>query len=213
MRALALLIGFGLFAGCSTSSWKDTGKPGPWCAPNTQARVLYRTVDAPWLPNPQSEMAFVGKSGGKKSDISFWNELDDYFLHCPFIEQWPAHGRVGTRDGHSIPEHELPFDLCLVSMNPTVIIGSERQDPKVSSFWPLDKSSCAFIGSTFLLDKIAVRTTVPYHAGAKVIWFSPSADQVLHELALTSGTASFVVCTNVEISVVVDGTELKSLRK
>lgn len=197
-----------LFPGCTQTAWKDTGQRGPWCAPDTQAHVVYRTVDSIGVPNPQGEMALVGKSGAKQREVSFWHELDGYFAKCTFINQWPIHGTV-----NSIPSHELPFDLCLVSINPTVVVGAERQDPKVSAFWPLDKAGCSFIGSTFLIDEIAVRPSVPFHRGAKVIWFSPAVDHDLHQLDLTSGTASFAIGNGEEIVIAVDGPQLKTARK
>jgi len=160
------------------------------------------------MPNPQGQVAFVGKSGIKKMGVSFWHELDQYFGRCKFIDQWPTHGTV-----NSIPSHEVPFDLCLVSMTPTVIVGVERQDPKVSSFWPLDKSRERFVGSTFLIDPIAVRTTIPYYPGARIIWFSPAVDYNLHEIDLKPGTASFMISKGEQIFLSVDGAQLKTVRK
>ena len=208
MKSLALFVALSFLTGCSATAWKDTGQPGPWYAPNKQAHVSYRTVNSFGMPNPQGEMALVGKSGVKQRDVSFWHELDSYFAKCTFINQWPTHGSTD-----SIPTHELPFDLCLVSINPTVIVGAERQDPKVSSFWPLEKSPYSFIGSTFLVDEIAVRTTVPYHPGAKVFWFSPAVDYDLHQIDLTSGAASFTIGRGGQIAVVVDGAQLTTTRK
>ena len=208
MKSIVLFVALSFLAGCSGSAWKDSGRPGPWYAPGMQAHVFYRTVNSFGMPNPQGEMALAGKSGVKTRDVSFWHELDEYFGKCRFIDQWPTHGTVD-----SIPSHELPFDLCLVSMNPTVIVGAERQNPKVSSFWPLDKSEFAFIGSTFLIDPIAVRTTIPYHSGAKVIWFSPAIGYDLHQLDLASGTASFAIGKSEQIVVVVDGAQLTTSRK
>ena len=204
----APLIILSLFVGCSTTAWKEAGQPGPWCAPDTMGHVLYRTVNFIGMPNPQGEMALVGKSGAKQSSISFWHELDEYFSKCSFIDQWPTHGTVG-----SIPSHRTPFDMCLVSMNPTVIVGVERQNPKVSAFWPLATSEYAFIGSTYLVDAIAVGTTLPYHPGAKVIWFSPAIDNNLHEIDVVSGTASLTIGKGGRISVAVDGAKLTTLRR
>ena len=203
-----LFVALSFLAGCSGSAWKDSGRPGPWYAPGMQAHVFYRTVNSFGMPNPQGEMAFAGKSGVMTRDVSFWHELDEYFSKCRFIDQWPTHGTV-----NSISSHEPPFDLCLVSMNPTVIVGAERQNPKMSSFWALDKSEFAFIGSSFLIDPIAVRTTIPYHPGAKVIWFSPAVDYDLHQLDLSSATASFAIGKNEQIVVVVDGPQLTTSRK
>ena len=200
MKLIGLLSLLSLLTSCSVTAWKDSSKAGPWCAPGRQAHVFYRSVNSFGAPKPQDEMALEGKSGVKTRDVSFWHELDRYFGKCRFIDQWPTHGTV-----NSIPSHQIPFDLCLVSMNPTVIVGAERQDPKVSSFWPLDKSKFAFIGSTFLIDPIAVRTTIPWYQGAKVIWFSPAVDYDLHQLDLTSGTASFAIGKSEQIGVVVDG--------
>jgi hypothetical protein len=156
MRFFALVIVLSILVGCSATAWKDVGKPGPWCAPDTRARVFYRTVNSFGMPNAQDEMALVGKSGEKRISVSFWRELDEYLSKCSFINKWPSFGTV-----NSIPSHHTPFDLCLVSMNPTVIVGVEKQDPKVSAFWPLSTSGYAFIGSTHLMDPIAVGTTIP----------------------------------------------------
>ena len=208
MKSLALLSLLSLFTGRSATAWKDTGQQGPWCAPGMRGHVFYRTVDSFGAPNPQDRMALTGKSGAKTSEFSFHHELDAYFGRCTFVNGWPAHETVD-----SIPSHELPFDLCLVSMNPTVIVGAERQNTKVSSFWPLDKSGFAFIGSSFLIDPIAVRTTIPYHPGAKVIWFSPAVDYDLHQLDLTSGTGSFAIGRSEQIVVLVDRAQLTTSRK
>jgi hypothetical protein len=172
-------------------------------------------VDFIGLPSPQVEAAFVGRWGGKKNYLSVWRELDRYFWSCPFIRQWPTRGLIGTTDGYTIAQHDLSFDLCLVSINPTVVIGSEREDPKVSSFWPLTRTSYSysFVRSTFLFEPIAVLTTVPYHQGAKVFWFSPAVDYDLHQIDLTSGAASFKIGKREQIAVIVDGVELKTSRK
>ena len=208
MKYLTLFVALSFLTGCSVSDWKDSGRQGPWYAPGMQAHVFYRTVDSMAMPNPQGEMALAGQSGVKTKGVSFLHELDEYFGKCKFIDQWPTHGTV-----NSIPQHEVPFDLCLISMNPTVIVGAERQNPKASSFWPLNKSGFAFINSTFLIDPIAVRTTIPYHLGAKVIWFSPVVDHNLHQLDLTSGTASLAIGKNELVVVEVDGTQLVTSRK
>jgi hypothetical protein len=208
MKHLAFFVTLGFLTGCSVTDWKDTGQAGQWCAPGVQARVFCRTVDSLGAPNPQGQMALAGKSGVKTRADSFYHELDAYFGECTFINQWPTHG---TTD--SIPSHEVPFDMCLVSMDPTVIVGAERQDPKVSSFWPMNKSPYPFIGSSSLVDEIAVRTTVPYHLGAKVFWFSPAVDHDLHQIDLTSGAASFTITKREQIAVIVDGAQLKTSRK
>lgn len=194
--------------GCSVSSWKDIGRPGPWCAPNTQAHVLTRISNSLGAPTPQSKMAFSAQSGAKQTEFSLLHELDNYFSKTKFIEQWPTHGTV-----NSIPSHETPFDLCLISINPTVIVGVQRKDPKISSFWPLDKSPYVFVASTYLVDPIAVRTTVPYYAGATVFWFSPAVDYNLHQIDLGSGAATFAIGNKQTISLNIDGTDLKTSRQ
>ena len=208
MKPLALLSLLSLLTGCSVTAWKDTGQPGPWCAPNTRGHIFYRTVNSLGMSNPQGEMALAGKSGVKKSEFSFYHELDAYFGKGTLINQWPAHGTI---DSH--PTHQSPFDLCMVSMNPTVIMGVERQNPEVSSLGPVPTWGCAFVGSSFLLDPIAIRTELPYHPGAKVVWFSPVIGYDLHQIDLTSGTASFTIDKNEQIAVVVDGARLTTSRK
>ena len=208
MKSLALLLVLGFLAGCSATAWKDTGRPGPWCAPGVRAHIFYRTVDSFGAPNPQGRMALAGKSGAKESEFSFLHELDAYFGRCTFINQWPAHG---TTD--SYPTHQSPFDLCMVSMNPTVIMGIERQNPNVSSLGSADTWGPAFIGSSYLLEPIVIRTELPYHSGAKVVWFSPAVDYDLHQLDLASGTASFAIGKGEQIVVVVDGAQLTTSRK
>jgi hypothetical protein len=208
MKRIVLSTVLGFLTGCSVTAWKDTGQPGPWCAQGAQAHMFYRTVDSFGAPNAQGQMALAGKSGGKNSQVSFYHELDKYFAKCTFINQWPTHGFV-----NSIPSHQSPFDLCMVSMNPTVIMGVERKNPEVSSLGPVSTWGCAFIGSTFLRDPIAIRTSLPYHVGAKVIWFSPALDYDLHQLDLTSGVASFPISRSEQIAVTVDGAELKTSRR
>jgi hypothetical protein len=208
MKSLALFVLLSLLTGCSATAWKETGQAGPWCAPGEQAHVFYRTVDSFGAPNPLGQMALAGRSGVKTSEFAFYHELDTYFGRCTFINQWSTHGTVD-----SIPSHEVPFDMCLVSIDPTVIVGAQRQDPKVSSFWPMNKSPYPFIGSSFLVDEIAVRTTVPYHSGAKVFWFSPAVGYDLHQIDLTSGAASFTINKHDQIAVIVDGAQLTTSRK
>jgi len=215
VKSVALFTVLALLAGCSATPWKDTGKPGPWCAPNKQSRIYHGTVDYFWALTPEGQGAFDGKWGFKKNYDSIRRELDSYFWDCPFIEQWPVHGSVSAGYLVSIAQHVSPFDLCLVSINPTVIIGSERPNPKRSSFWPVNRSqyhSC-YVSSTFICDEIAVGTNVPYHPGAKVFWFSPAVDHDLHEIDLSSGSASFPISKRQQIAVVVEGLELKTSRK
>ena len=208
MKFFAPLIVLVFLTGCSVSAWKNTGQSGPWCAPRAQAHVFYRTINSFGMPNPQGEMAFVGKSGFKQNSIEFWHELDKYFGKCTFLNQWPAHG---TTD--SIPTREIPFDLYLVSMNPTVIVGVERQNPELSALGSVDKWGCPIIGSTYLINYIAVRTNLPYRSGAKIIWFSPAIDLELHQLDLTLGSTSITIDKNEHITVASDGTQLTTLRK
>ena len=153
-------------------------------------------------------MALAGKWGIKRSQISFYHELDAYFGKCTFINQWPTGMSI-----NSIPSHLSPFDLCMVSMNPTVIMGVERQNPEVSSLGPIPTWGCAFISSTYLLLPIAIRTSLPYYSGAKVVWFSPAVDHDLHQIDLSSGTASITINRHEYIVVTVDGAELTTLRK
>ncbi len=209
MKSLASLIFLGLLVGCSSTAWKDTGEEGPWCAPNTRARVFYRTVDFLGAPNPQEEVAYACKSGGKKVNVSSWRELDSYFGKCTFIKQWPESN--GTVNG--VRQHLSPFDLCLVAMNPTVIVGAARQDTRVSSLDSPATKKYVFIGSTFLDGFIEVRTILPYHPGAKVVWFSPAVDYDLHQIDLGAGTASFTISKNEQITVTVEGAQLSTLRK
>ena len=208
MKSLALFVLLSLLAGCSATAWKDTGQSGSWCAPGVRGYVFYRTVDSFGAPNPQGRMALVGRSGVKESEFSFHHELDDYFGRCSFIKRWPSHG---TTD--SYPTHQSPFDLCMVSMNPTVIMGVERQNPDVSSLGPVTSWRCAFVGSSYLLDEIAIRTELPYHPGAKMVWFSPAVDFDLHQIDLTSGAACFTIGKNEQIGVVIDGAQVMTSRK
>jgi hypothetical protein len=168
-------------------------------------------VDYFWALTSEGQGAFDGKWGGKKNYDSIRRELDSYFWHCPFIEQWPVHGSVSGGYLVSIAQHVPPFDLCLVSINPTVIIGSERKDSKVRALWP--EGRAPYIGSSFIFGAIAVHTNVPYHPGAKVFWFSPAVDHDLHEFDLSSGSASFPISKRQQIAVVVEGLELKTSRK
>jgi hypothetical protein len=70
------------------------------------------------VPNPQDQVAFAAKSGAKKNVMTIYQELDGYFANCAFIKQWPESNTYNS----SIREHVSPFDLYLVSMNPTVIV-------------------------------------------------------------------------------------------
>ena len=153
-------------------------------------------------------MALAAESGAKQTAFSFSHELDLYFGKCVFIKRWPAAGTTG-----SYPTYEPPFDLCMVSMNPTVVIGVERQNPKISSFGPVDTWGLASVGSSYLVDPIAIRTNLPYHSGAKVIWFSPAIDNDLHEINLAYGTASFAIGDGEQISVFVGGAQLMTSRR
>lgn len=204
MKSCAWLPVLGLLVGCSTP-WEDTGKQGPWCAPNSRARVLYRTVDALGAPNPQSETAFENEAGVKKTRLSFWRELDEYLDRCAFIDEWPADGTVD-----SVTQHKSPYDFYLVSMDPTIVIGVERENSESTT---LIDPAMPFVGSTHLSGHIEVRTTLPYHAGATVVWFSPAESHQLHKLDVGDGTASFTIPGQARISVAVEkGTELVTSR-
>ena len=203
---LALLPVLGLFVGCS-SGWKDTGAQGPWCAPATRSKVFSRSW-ATFNGPRDGEVGYSNASGVKKSGISLSRELDDYFSRCSFINQWPAGGTVGL-----VRQHDSPFDLCLVSIDPTVIVGVERQDLKVRSFHSPARKGHVFTSSAHLLGFIEVRTTLPYHSGARVIWFSPGVDYDLHQLDPGAGTGTFAVGEQAQFSIVVDGEQLTTLRK
>jgi hypothetical protein len=206
MRFLPLLSVLGLLVGCA-GAWKDTGERGPWCAPNVRSRVFYR--DLPSVAGPQhGEVAYEDTSGVKRSEHSFRHELNDYFIQCAFIKKWPEGGTVG-----STRQHHAPFDLCLVSMEPTVIVGVERRDPGVSSLDRPDITKYVWLGTPHLVNPIEVRTTLPYHKGARVVWFSPAEDHELHRLDLEPGKASFAIGKIVQISVAVDGARLVTSRK
>jgi len=204
----ALLIVLIVLVGCTATVWKDTGLPGPWCSPDTRAHILYRTVNSIGMSNPQGEMALAEKLGVKKSEFVLHDELDKYFSKCTFINQWPTHGTI-----NSIPAHESPFDLCMVSINPMVIVGVKRQNPEVSSLGPMDTWGSAFIGSSYLLDEVAIRTQLPYYPSANIVWFSPDIDYDLHQVDVSSGTASFAIGKNEKIVAVVEGGHLTILRK
>ncbi len=178
---MSLLILLAL-SGCGTTSWKDTGEEGPWCAVGERARTFSRTVDRFMAPNPQEEVAYESKSGVRRNRLEIYHELDEYCSKCTFINQWPKHGSVG-----SVANHESPFDLYLVSMNPTVVVGVENKARKATDS-PYIKGG--IVGSQYLLAPIAVRTTLLYPPDAKVVWFSPAVDHDLHQIDLTTGTAS-----------------------
>jgi hypothetical protein len=205
-KFLASLSFLGLLAGCS-GGWRDTGEHGPWCAPNKRARVFYRTVASVAGPQ-QGEVSYENNSGVKKSKLSFGHELDEYFGQCAFINQWPQHGTV-----NSVSQHEPPFDLCLVAMDPTVIVGVERRNPKVSALDSPAKKAYVFVGSTHLLGFVEARTTLPYYKGAEVVWFSPEEDHELHRLDLGAGTASFTVGKVARITVAIEGPLLATSRE
>jgi hypothetical protein len=205
LTSLTILV---LLSGCGTTSWKDTGEKGPWCASETRARVFYRTVDYFMAPNPQGEVAYEDKSGTKRNSVAFWQELDKYFSRCTFINQWSEHGTVD-----SVGNHNSPFDLYLVSMNPTVVVGVEKKDHNVSSMDSPYIKKYVFVGSTYLLDPVEVITTLPYHSGAKVVWFSPAVDYDLHQIDLGTGAASFLIDKKEQINVVLDEAQLTTLRK
>jgi hypothetical protein len=208
MRFKTLLIIFGFFLGCSSTPWKDVGEQGPWCAPSTRARVFCRTVNQFMASNEQGQAAYASSSGIKRSSVSFGQELDSFFVKSTFIDQWPDSNFFVN----SIRQHLSPYDLCLVSMSPTVIVGVEK-DRKESSLNSTYAKKHHFIGSTFLVDSIEVRTTLPYHFGARVVWFSPASGYDLHQLDLETGTASFAISEKEQIKVTVEGTELMTLRK
>jgi hypothetical protein len=207
MKSYGLLLSvLGLVVGCSPS-WKDTGQQGPWCAPNAQARVFCSELVSVAGPQ-QDQRAYESKSGVKHSEVSFLHELDEYFSKCTFISQWPARGTI-----NSVRQHKSPFDLCFVSMEPTVIVGVERQDPKVSALDSPARKKCLFLSSTHLTDFIQVRTTLPYHVGAGVVWFSPAEDHDLHRIDLGTGTATFTIGEVGQITVAVEGGLLITSRK
>jgi hypothetical protein len=153
-------------------------------------------------------VAYANASGSKKSQRSFSQELNDYFRRAKFIKEWPEGGTVGT-----VRQHFSPLDLCLVSMDPTAIIGVQRKDPNVSSLHSPATKKYVFIGSPYLDHFIEVRTTLPYHSGARVVWFSPAVDDDLHDLDLRGGEGSFAIGKQARISVAVDGEQLTTSRK
>jgi len=208
MKTFAPLVGVSLLVGCGITAWKDKGQLGSWCASDTQARVYYRTVNSIGMSNPQDEIALAGKSGAKHSTFSFHADLDNYFGRCTFISQWPKHGTTDT-----FSTYEPPFDFYLVSINPIVVVGVERQNPQMSALGRMDTWDCESIWSSYLLNPIAIRTKAPYYRSANVVWFSPAVDGDLHHLDMTSSAASFKITKDDQITVVVDGAQLTTSRK
>jgi hypothetical protein len=98
-------------------------------------------------------------------------------------------------------------------MDPTVIVGVERRNPKVSALNSSATKKYVFVGSTHLLGFIEVRTTLPYFKGAKVVWFSPEEDHELHRVDLGAGTASFTVGKVTQITVAIEGPLLATSRE
>lgn len=208
MKILGPLIALVFLVGCSSTPWKDTGSPGPWCAPDTRAHVFHRTVDAIGWSAPHGEMAFAGKSGFKKNGESLREDLDKYFCKCTFINEWPI---VGESD--SFQCHKSPFDLCLVSINPIVVVGVEKQDPNASALSPLIRSGCATVMPESLVGEIPISISIPYYPNAKIVWFSPAVDRELHSLDVASGTNSFKIRRNEQMIVTVEGGQLTTSRK
>lgn len=140
--------------------------------------------------------------------------MDKYFSTCTFIKQWTeSNGTTSDLKYGPVKQHISPFDLCLVSMNPTVIVGVEKKDPKASSLNSPYTKKYLFIGTTFLDDPIEVRTILPYHPSAEVVWFAPDFGDKLHQIDLGTGTASFAINKKEQITVTVEGSELKTIRK
>jgi hypothetical protein len=195
-----------IFFACCNSPWKDPGLQGPWCAPNTRARIYYRNL--PGIDRRDSKIAYADKSGRKIDTLSFLHELDEYFGKCTFIRQWP---KAGTING--VTAHQPPFDLWLVSMDPTVIVGVQKPDPKKSALGPTDPVAYRQVHSTALPSPIVAWTTLPYHRGAEVVWFSPSTDYDLHPIDLKSGSVRFAISETEWITVAVVKSELVTRRE
>jgi hypothetical protein len=113
-------------------------------------------------------------------------------------------------DYGDVKEHVSPFALYLISINPTIILGVEKDDKQIPS---TQQGKEPFISSTFLDDLIMIRINPPYKAGAKVIWFAPSMDNKLHQIDLAAGTANFAINKREQITITVEGSELKTMRK
>lgn len=210
MKTAAWLLFFAPpLIGCGTTAWEDTGEVGPWCATGRQARVLSRTVNPIGAPNPQTQLAFEDGLGRKQEEGSLWRKLDEYFSQCTFIQEWPTRGTI-----NSVAQHEAPFDFYMISINPIVIMGVDRQ-PLQSVPPKLSRRKCeVFVGSKHLVGFIAVRTKIPYRPGLHVVWFSPDADHELHELDLKDGIAGFTVGEKVRVTVTVeDNSQLVTSRE
>ena len=216
MKSFALLAVLGLFSGCASYTvWTSTAAAVPWCGPDRRAHVYYRywtqTEDNLFQREPEryQQVGYSGKSGVKKSAASFRKELDEYFRNCTFIKQWPQDINAGP----PWPRFS-PFQLYFVSMDPTVVVGVEKPDPKMFQVvLPPMQEKVYGIDSTYLVDFIEARTTLPYHSGAKIVWFSPAVDHDLHQIDFTSRVASFTVGENEQIIVTADGAELRTSRK
>jgi hypothetical protein len=207
-------------SGCGTS-WENTGGQGPWCAAGRRARVFSKTFSSFNGPR-QTIWAYESKSGFKHDSGEFARELNEYFSKCTFINQWHKRGTIGSTNGTSTPNYESPFDLYLVSMNPTVVVGVDKRariaavDKKARSDNPTDSLSTpkvGFVWSTYVCGPIDVATVLQYHPGAKVVWLSPAVDNDLHQVDVTSGTASFPIGNNEQITLSVDDTKLVTARK
>ena len=217
MTSLLVLLAL---SGCGTS-WENTGGQGPWCAAGRRARVFSKTFSS--INGPRETIwAYESKRGFKQDSGGFVRELNEYFSKCTFIKQWHKWGTIGGPNGTSTPNYESPFDLYLVSMNPTVVVGVDKKarvvgvGKKARSDNPTDSLSTpkvGFVWSRYVCGPIAVATVLQYRPRAKVVWLSPAVDYDLHQVDLTSGTASFPIGDNEQITVAVEGEKLATSRK
>ena len=176
---------------------------GPECAPNVRARVVYRPT------SHFDKTAFQDEAGFKTDVVSVWHDLDNYFDECPFISEWPARGTVNTTT-----QRESPYDLYLVSIKPIVILGIEKGDPNGNRLDRFSGEPPQAVGSKHLFGFVPALTTLPYRAGARVVWLSPAVDHAMHPLDPTSGTALITIGKQARITVeAVGDAELVTSRK
>jgi hypothetical protein len=188
----------------------DCSQQGPWCAPNVRARILHR--EFPSIAGPErSEVAYRTSEGVMVSESSVVRELNDFFSQCAFLKQWTENGTVESKAG-SKTQHVQPFDLYLVSIEPIVVLGIERQNPKASGLDRPDLVPYVWLFSPYLASPIEVKTSLAYHKGAKIVWFAPNVDHELHRVDLQNGAASFTVSGKTHFKLAPQGARLAATR-
>jgi len=202
LRPIFLTLFLAILCSCSLpASWTKTNNVDcPWRAPGIKAKAYTRPVQAVFMSDHVGNETAYGDDGFRSYKIEqeeLTKELDKYFRNCEFIKKWSP---TGSRIDNIIVRNS-PYDLYLVSITPTIIVGVSKNTLSQQDNFYFQRIP---LRTYHLSDEIIVTTSIPYRTTSEIIWLFPKRDNELHCLDLANGTAFITINGNDKISFVIN---------